>query len=143
MSEQSPLSIPLATQWNFKQLKTTLKETVSMTPNNGAATVRPGQRIIVDLPFDSNVVLSTFTWFCKGSTSHAGAASDDLTGYVRSRFFPRNSAIYANKINGGIKVDIPNDNFVYNTLYEYTQGADASKQRQVGGEILTHLKTIR
>jgi hypothetical protein len=34
------------------------KETVSMTPNNGHATVRPGQRIIVDLPYNSTVDLS-------------------------------------------------------------------------------------
>ena len=63
-----------------------------MTPNNGQASVRPGQRIIVDLPFNSNVDLSTFTWFYKGQTNHAGAAADGLQGYVQSRFFPRNSA---------------------------------------------------
>jgi hypothetical protein len=57
--------VPLAMQWRFKQLKKLLKETVSMTPNNGRATVKPGQRIIVDLPFNSNVDLSTFTWFLK------------------------------------------------------------------------------
>jgi hypothetical protein len=38
------------------------------------------------------------------------------------------------KINGGIKVDIPDYNFVYNMLHDYTQGADALKRRQVGGE---------
>jgi hypothetical protein len=43
------------------------------------------------------------------------------------------------KINGGIKVDIPDYNFVYNMLYDYTQGADALKRRSVGGEkMLTH-----
>ena len=109
-----------------------------MTPNNGQAAVRPGQRIIVDLPFNSNVDLSTFTWFYKGQTNHAGAAADGLQGYVQSRFFPRNSASVIQsmqiKINGGIKVDIPDYNFVYNMLHDYTQGADALKRRQVGGE---------
>ena len=38
------------------------------------------------------------------------------------------------KINGGIKVDIPDYNFVYNMLDDYTQGADALKRRSVGGE---------
>ena len=38
------------------------------------------------------------------------------------------------KINGGIKVDIPDYNFVYNMLHDYTQGADALKRRIVGGE---------
>jgi hypothetical protein len=37
-------------------------------------------------------------------------------------------------INGGIKVDIPEYNFVYNMLYDYTQGADALKRRSIGGE---------
>ena len=136
MSEESP--IPAAMQWRFKQLRKLLKETVSMTPNNGQATVRPGQRIIVDLPFNSTVDLSTFTWFYKGQTNHAGAAANGLVGYARSRFFPRNSASVIQsmqiKINGGIKVDIPDYNFVYNMLYDYTQGADALKRRSVGGE---------
>ena len=48
MSESDP--IPTAMKWRFKQLKKLLKETVTMTPNNGQATVKPGQRIIVDLP---------------------------------------------------------------------------------------------
>ncbi len=46
-----------------------------MTPNNGQATVKPGQRIIVDLPFNSTVDLSTFTWFYKGQTNHTGATA--------------------------------------------------------------------
>jgi hypothetical protein len=72
MSESDP--IPTAMKWRFKQLKKLLKETVTMTPNNGQSTVKPGQRIIVDLPFNSTVDLSTFTWFFKGQTTHLGAA---------------------------------------------------------------------
>jgi hypothetical protein len=125
-------------KWRFKELKKLLKETVAMTPNNGQATVKPGQRIIVDLPFNSTCDLATFTWFYKGQTNHAGGAADGLQGYVRSRFFPRNSASVIQsmqiKINGGIKVDIPDYNFVYNMLHDYTQGADALKRRGVGGE---------
>ena len=111
MEPQMPDPVPSIMRWRFKQLKKLLKETVTMTPNNGQATVEPGQRIIVDLPFNSTVDLSTFTWFYKGQTNHAGAAADGLQGYVRSRFFPRNSASVIQsmqiKINGGIKVDIP------------------------------------
>ena len=136
MSEEPP--IPTAMKWRFKTIRKLLKETVPMTPNNGSTTVKPGQRIIVDLPFNSTVDLSTFTWFYKGQTNHAGAAAGGLTSYVRSRFFPRNSASVIQsmqiKINGGIKVDIPDYNFVYNMLHDYTQGADALKRRQVGGE---------
>ena len=136
MSESDP--IPSIMKWRFKELKKLLKETVAMTPNNGQATVKPGQRIIVDLPFNSTCDLATFTWFYKGQTNHAGGAADGLQGYVRSRFFPRNSASVIQsmqiKINGGIKVDIPDYNFVYNMLHDYTQGADALKRRGVGGE---------
>ena len=73
-----------------------------MTPNNGQATVKPGQRIIVDLPFNSTVDLSTFTWFFKGETTHLGAAAsgteiaagggNPAVPFCGSRFFPRNSA---------------------------------------------------
>jgi hypothetical protein len=113
-----------------------------MTPNNGQATVKPGQRVIVDLPFNSTCDLATFTWFYKGQTAHLGAAatgtSDGGDDYCGSRFFPRNSASVIQsmqiKINGGIKVDIPDYNFVYNMLHDYTQGADALKRRCVGGE---------
>ena len=113
MSEEK-IGIPTSMQWRFKTIRKLLKETVSMTPNNGQATVRPGQRIIVDLPFNSTVDLSTFTWFYKGQTNHAGAAAGGLQTYLRSRFFPRNSASVIQsmqiKINGGIKVDIPDYN---------------------------------
>ena len=119
-----------------------------MTPNNGQLTVRPGQRIIVDLPFNSTVDLSTFTWFFKGETTHLGAAAsgteiaaaggNPAVPFCGTRFFPRNSSSVIQsmqiKVNGGIKVDIPDYNFVYNMLYDYTQGADALKRRSVGGE---------
>jgi hypothetical protein len=52
-----------------------------MTPNNEQATVRPGQRIIVDLPSNSTVDLSTFTWFFKGQTAHSGAAATENIWY--------------------------------------------------------------
>jgi len=143
-----PDPVPSIMRWRFKQLKKLLKETVTMTPNNGQATVKPGQRIIVDLPFNSTVDLSTFTWFFKGETTHLGAAAtgteiaaagaNPSVQFCGSRFFPRNSASVIQsmqiKINGGIKVDIPDYNFVYNMLHDYTQGADALKRRCVGGE---------
>ncbi len=92
----SESTIPTAMQWRFKTIKKLLKETVPMTPNNGQATVKPGERIIVDLPFNSTVDLSTFTWFYKGQTNHTWATatgtSDNGEDYCGSRFFPRNSA---------------------------------------------------
>ena len=53
--------IPLAMQWQIKRLKVLQKETVPMTPNK-STDVRPGQTIIVDLPYNSKVDLSTFAF---------------------------------------------------------------------------------
>ena len=130
--------IPNAMQWQIKRLKVLQKETVTMTPNK-TTDVKPGQTIIVDLPYNSKVDLSSFSWFYDGSTSHNGASvATGPAAYVQSRFFPRNSASviqkFTVKVNGGIKVDIPDYNFVYNMLHDYTQGSDALKRRQTGGE---------
>ena len=130
--------IPDAMQWQIKRLKVLQKETVTMTPNK-TQDVKPGQTIIVDLPYNSKVDLSSFSWFYDGSTTHNGSNGvDGPAGYVQSRFFPRNSSSviqkFTVKINGGIKVDIPDYNFVYNMLHDYTQGGDALKRRQTGGE---------
>ena len=129
--------IPLAMQWEIKRLKVLQKETVTMTPNK-TQDVKPGQTIIVDLPYNSKCDLSTFSWFYDGSTTHAGSNGRGPEGYVQTRFFPRNSASviqkFTVKVNGGIKVDIPDYNFVYNMLHDYSQGADALKRRQTGGE---------
>ncbi len=46
--------IPLAMQWEIKRLKVLQKETVTMTPNK-TQDVKPGQTIIVDLPYNSKV----------------------------------------------------------------------------------------
>ncbi len=61
--------IPLAMQWEIKRLKVLQKETVTMTPNK-TQDVKPGQTIIVDLPYNSKCDLSTFSWFYDGSTTH-------------------------------------------------------------------------
>ena len=130
--------IPIAMQWQIKRLNVLQKETITMTPNK-THDVKPGQTIIVDLPYNSKVDLSSFSWFYDGSTTHNGSSGiDGPAGYVQSCFFPRNSASviqkFTVKVNGGIKVDIPDYNFVYNMLHDYTQGADALKRRQTGGE---------
>ena len=134
----STSGIPAAMEWVIKRLKVLQKETVTMTPNK-TQDVKPGQTIIVDLPYNSKLDLSTFAWFYDGYTTHNG--SSGVAGpefYVQSRFFPRNSASviqkFTVKVNGGIKIDIPDYNFVYNMLHDYTQGADALKRRQTGGE---------
>ena len=98
--------IPNAMQWAIKRIKVLQKETVTMTPNK-TTEVRPGQTIIVDLPYNSKVDLSTCSWFYDGKTNHNGSSGvNGPAGYVQSRFFPRNSASviqkFTVKVNGGI-----------------------------------------
>ncbi len=82
MSDQS--GKPAAMQWEIKLIK---KETVTMTPNK-TQDVKPDQTIIVDLPYNSKVDLSSFSWFYDGSTTHNGSCGvDGPAGYVQSRFF--------------------------------------------------------
>ena len=119
MSEQNITEgIPQAMQWAIKRLKVLQKETVTMTPNK-SIDAKPGQTIIVDLPYNSKVDLSSFSWFFDGSTTHNGSTgANGPAGYVQTRFFPRNSASviqkFTVKINGGIKIDIPDYNFHFN-----------------------------
>jgi hypothetical protein len=121
-----------------KKNKGFTKETVKMTPNK-SIDAKPVQTITVDLPYNSKVDLSSFSWFFDAATTHNGSSgATDPQGYVQTRFFPRNSASVIQKftviINGGIKIDIPDYNFLYNLLHDYTQGADALGRRQAGGE---------
>jgi hypothetical protein len=138
MSMNETSGIPDAMQWTIKRLKVLQKETISMTPNK-TTDVKPGQTIIVDLPYNSKVDLSSFSMFFDGQTNHNGASvATGPVGYVQTRFFPRNTASliqkFTVKINGGIKIDIPDYNFLYNLLHDYTQGGDALLRRQAGGE---------
>ena len=108
-------------QWQIKWLNVLQKETVTMTPN-WTVDAKPGQTIIVDLPYNSKVDLSSFSWFFVGSTTHAGSSgAAGPNGYVQTRIFPLNSASVISKItviNGGIKIDIPDYNFLYHLLHD-------------------------
>ena len=61
-SEMQSIQIPQQMKWQFKRLEKILKETVNMTPNKRDG-VKPGQRIIVDLPYNMKCDLSSFTWY--------------------------------------------------------------------------------
>ncbi len=134
----SESAIPTQMQWKFKELRKILKETIKMTPSTGQTTMMPGNKIIVDMPYNSVCDWSTFTMSYIGQTTHAGGPLGGPEEYVQTRFFPRNtSSILQNvelKINGVSRFNVPDYNFVYNILYDYTQGGDALKRRQTGGE---------
>jgi hypothetical protein len=77
MSESE--GIPQAMQWQIKRLKVLQKETIPMTPNKNLD-VKPGQTIIVDLPCNSKVDLSSFSWFFYGSTTHMASMGEYAQG---------------------------------------------------------------
>jgi hypothetical protein len=64
--------IPAVMQWEIKRSKVLQKETVTMTTYK-TQDVKPGQTIIVDLPYNFKVDLSSFTWFYDDSTTHMGS----------------------------------------------------------------------
>ena len=57
----SESAIPTQMQWKFKELRKVLKETVKMTPSTGQTRMMPGNKIIVDIPYNSLCDWSTFT----------------------------------------------------------------------------------
>ena len=144
MSWSNPdgLVIPESFKIKLKRISKILKETVAITPSTALENIKPGSRIIVHLPSNSLIDLSTFAMFFDAETTHAGnrdiGAGYGAAGYVQRRLFPRNTASFVQhftvKVNGGIKIDIDEYNMLYNILSDLTQGADALKRRQVGGE---------
>ena len=96
-----PPSIPTGMLYRVKSISGISKQTLKLVPISGQTTVTNGQKIIVELPPNSLVDLSTFEMFYKGSTSHGGNGSiwDTVSGtatnagnYVNKRYFPRNSS---------------------------------------------------
>jgi hypothetical protein len=60
--------IPAAMQWQIERLINVLQnETVTMTRNK-IRYGKPGQNIIVDLPYIGKVDSSSFQWFYEGSS---------------------------------------------------------------------------
>ena len=132
----SEIGIPSKMQWRVREIKKVLKQSVKLIPTSGVNTLNAGQKIIVDLPPNSLVDLSTFLMSYTGWTDHNGNAVGSPAGYVRGRFFPRNSAsIIQNlevKINGKSIVNIPEYNYIFQILYDYTQGGDGLTRRCIG-----------
>jgi hypothetical protein len=123
-------------QYRFREINKILKQTVYLVPNNGQADVNAGDTIIVELPQNSVVDFSTFVMDYTGATTHAGKAAGGSTGYVRTRFFPRNTASIIEQldveINGQTRFTLNNYGFVYNTLFDLTAAQDSLNRRKIG-----------
>jgi len=131
-----PMELPTRMQYRFREINKILKQTVYLVPNNGQADVNAGDTIIVELPQNSVVDFSTFVMDYTGATTHSGKASAGATGYVRTRFFPRNSASIIEQldveINGQTRFTLNNYGFVYNTLFDLTAAQDSLNRRKIG-----------
>ena len=131
-----PMELPTRMQYRFREINKILKQTVYLVPNNGQADVNAGDTIIVELPQNSVVDFSTFVMDYTGATTHAGKAAGGSTGYVRTRFFPRNTASIIEQldveINGQTRFTLNNYGFVYNTLFDLTAAQDSLNRRKIG-----------
>ena len=91
-----PPSIPSGMLYRVKQIMGISKQTLKLVPLSGQTTVTNGGKIIVALPPNSLVDLSTFELNFKGATQHGGNGSTwatttgtagNLTAYVNNDIF--------------------------------------------------------
>ena len=129
-----PMELPTRMQYRFREINKILKQTVYLVPNNGQANVSAGDTIIVELPQNSVVDFSTFVMDYTGATTNGGKAAG-ATGYLQTRFFPRNTASIIEQldveINGQTRFTLNNYGFVYNTLFDLTATQDSLNRRKI------------
>ena len=130
-----PMELPTRMQYRFREINKILKQTVYLVPNNGQSDLNAGDTIIVELPQNSVVDFSTFVMDYTGETTHNGKLGG-ATGYLQTRFFPRNSASIIEQldveINGQTRFTLNNYGFVYNTLFDLTAAQDSLNRRKIG-----------
>jgi hypothetical protein len=130
-----PMELPTRMQYRFREINKILKQTVYLVPNNGQADVNAGDTIIVELPQNSVVDFSTFVMDYTGATTNGGKLGG-ATGYLQTRFFPRNTASIIEQldveINGQTRFTLNNYGLVYNTLFDLTAAQDSLNRRKIG-----------
>ena len=140
MSEIPSVELPTRMQYKFREFNKILKQTVYLIPNNGQSTLNAGDTIIVELPHNSVIDLTTFIMEYTGATNHMGKTNAGsgvgIDGILRTRFFPRNSASIIEQldveINGQTRFTLNNYGLVYNTLFDITAAQDSLNRRKVG-----------
>ena len=108
-----PPAIPQGMLYRVKQIMGVSKQTLKLVPLSGQTTVINGQKIIVSLPPNSLVDLSTFEMNFVGATQHRGNnTATNVANYVQKACFPRNTASLIEnleiKINGQSRQNIKN-----------------------------------
>ena len=132
-----PDSLPQGLLYRYKKISNLSKQNLKIPPNNGQGDVWAGQKIIVTLPSNALIDLSTFTMDFKGYTQHNGTNGiTGATGYCQSRFFPRNTQSLIEtleiKIGGQTRQLINNYGYIYNILNDFTTGTDATNKNRIG-----------
>ena len=132
-----PPAIPQGMLYRVKQIMGVSKQTLKIVPLSGQTTATNGQKIIVSLPPNSLVDLSTFEMNFVGATQHRGnAAATNVANYVQKAYFPRNTASLIEnleiKINGQSRQNINQYGYIYNILHDFTCGHDAVAKNKIG-----------
>jgi hypothetical protein len=132
-----PEALPQGLLYRYKKISNISRQNMKIPPNNGQGDVWAGQKIIVTLPSNALIDLSTFTMDFKGYTQHNGSAGLlSASGYCQSRFFPRNTQSLIEtmeiKIGGQTRQLINNYGYIYNILNDYTTGTDATNKNRIG-----------
>ena len=90
-----PPAIPNSMLYRVKQIQGVSKQLLKLVPNSGQTSVGAGQKVIVSLPANSLIDLSTFEFNFTGQTQHGGKASNTYNNnYVQTRFFPQLLKLY-------------------------------------------------
>jgi len=140
-----PPAIPSGMLYRVKQIMGISKQTLKLVPLSGQTLVTNGGKIIVALPPNSLVDLSTFELNFRGYTQHGGngstwantaGTSTNLNTYVNKRYFPRNIASLIEnleiKINGQSRQNINQYGYIYNILNDFTCGYDTTAKNRIG-----------
>jgi len=132
-----PPAIPQGMLYRVKQIMGVSKQTLKIVPLSGQQTATNGQKIIVSLPPNSLVDLSTFEMNFVGATQHRGNnAATNCANYVQKAYFPRNTASLIEnleiKINGQSRQNINQYGYIYNILHDFTCGHDAVAKNKIG-----------
>ena len=142
-----PPSIPSGMLYRVKQIQGVSKQTLKIVPLSGQTTATNGQKVIVSLPPNSLVDLSTFEMNFVGTTQHRGNGSASYcANYVQKAYFPRNTASLIEnleiKINGQSRQNINQYNYIYNILHDFTCGHDAVAKNRIGCNSDPSLKSV-
>jgi hypothetical protein len=123
------------------------KQTLKIVPLSGQTVATNGQKVIVTLPPNSLVDLSTFEMNFTGETQHRGNnVGTNVGNYVQKAYFPRNTASLIEnlevKINGQSRQNINQYGYIYNILHDFTCGFDAVGKNKVGCNADPSLKSV-